>query len=183
MLEKAANLTPDGFEGAFFGFAEQDFELCEDLLDRIEVWAIGRKEDEPCARSPDGSSDSGALVGAEIVHDDNVAGLERWHQQLLDIGTEALAVDRPVDDAGRRDPVVAECREESHRPPMAVRDLSLERDAPSPPAMGTGHVGLRPGLIDEDETGRFDFRLVPSPPSAAARDIRTILLSREHGFF
>jgi hypothetical protein len=25
--------------------------------------------------------------------------------------------------------------------------------------------------------------LVPSPPGAAARDIRTILLSREHGFF
>jgi hypothetical protein len=25
--------------------------------------------------------------------------------------------------------------------------------------------------------------LVPSPPGAAARDVRTILLGREHGFF
>lgn len=176
-------MAPHAFDGAFFGFAEQDFELCEDLLDRIEVRAIGRKEDEPCARSSDGFSDSGALVGAEIVHDDNVAGLERWHQQLLDIGTEALAVDRPVDDAGRSNPVVPERCEEGHRPPMAVRSLSLERDAPSPPTMGTGHVGLRPGLIDEDQTGGFDFRLVPSPPGAATRDIRAILLRREHGFF
>jgi len=29
------------------------FELCKDLLDRIEVGAIGRQEDEPGARSSD----------------------------------------------------------------------------------------------------------------------------------
>ena len=182
-LEKGADAAPDAVDGAFVSLAEQDFKLCEDLLDRVEVGAIGRQEDESGARGADGPSDSVALVGAEIVHDDNVAGLERWHQHLLDIGTEALAVDRAVDDAGRSDPVVPECSEEGHGPPMAVRDLSPEWDAPSPPAMGAGHVGLRPGLIDEDETGRIDFRLVPSPPGAAACDVRTILLGREHGFF
>jgi hypothetical protein len=182
-LEKVSNAMPHTVDGAFFRLAEQDFELCEDLLDRVEVGAIGWQEDEPGARGTDGPPDSLALVGAEIVHDDNVAGLQRWHQQLLDIGSEALTVDRPVDDAGRRDPVVPECREEGHRAPMAVWDLSPERGAPSPPAMGSAHVGLCPGLIDKDETGRIDFRLVPSPPGAAARDVRTILLGREHGFF
>jgi hypothetical protein len=122
-------------------------------------------------------------MGAEIIHHDNVAGLERWHQQLRDIGTEAFAVDRPIDDAGCCDPVVPKCSEEGHRPPVTVGDLSPERNAPPPPAMGAGHVGLRPGLIDEDETGRIDFRLVSSPPGTAARDVRTILLGREHGFF
>jgi hypothetical protein len=78
---------------------------------------------------------------------------------------------------------VPECCEESHRPPMAVRNLSPERRAPSPPTMGAGHVGLCPCLIDEDETGRIDFRLVSSPPGATARDVRTILLGCEHGFF
>ena len=134
MLEKVANSTPDAVDGAFFRLSEQDFELCEDLFDRIEVGTIGWQEDEPGARGTDGPSDSVALVGAKIVHDDNVAGAERWHQQLLDIGTEALTVDRPVDDAGRRDPVVSECREEGHRAPMAVRDLGPERGASSPPA-------------------------------------------------
>ncbi len=124
-----------------------------------------------------------ALVRAEIVHDDNVAGSQRWHQQLLDIGPEALTVDRSVDDAGRRDPVVPEGRKEGHRAPMAVRDLSPEREPTSPPAVGTGHVGLCPRFINEDETGRIDFKLVPLPPGAAAGDIRTILLGREHGFF
>ena len=145
--------------------------------------AVGRQEDQPCARGADRRSDGGSLVRAEIIHDNNVAGLERWHQQLLDIGPEAFAVDRPVDDAGRQDLVVPEYREEGHRPPMAIRNLSPERDAPSPPAMGTGHVGLCPGLINKHETGGVDFRVVPSPPGAAARDIRTVLFGREYGFF
>jgi len=36
---------------------------------------------------------------------------------------------------------------------------------------------------DEDEAGRIDLRLMPSPPGAAARDVRAILLAREDGFF
>jgi hypothetical protein len=109
--------------------------------------------------------------------------MEGRHQHLLDIGAEALAVDRPVDDAGRGDAVMPECRKEGHRAPMAVWNLSPERGPTSPPAMGTGHVGLCPRLIDEDETSRIDFKLVPLPPGPAARNVRSILLGREHGFF
>jgi len=183
VLEKVADPAPDTFNGALLGLAEQDFELCEDLLDRIEVRAIGRQEDEPGARGADSLADSLGLMRAEIVHDDDVARLERWHQHLLDIGTEALTVDWPVDDARRGDAVVPECGEECHRPPVAVRDLSPERGTASPPTMSAGHVGLGPGLVDKDETGRIDFRLVPLPPGAAARDVRAILLGCEHGFF
>ena len=47
------------------------------------------------------------LVRAEVVHDDDVAGLEGWDQHVLHIDAEALAVDRPVDEPGRIDSVVA----------------------------------------------------------------------------
>lgn len=46
-------------DGAFFSLVEQNFELCEDLLDRIEVGAIRRQEDEPGARGTDGPADTG----------------------------------------------------------------------------------------------------------------------------
>jgi hypothetical protein len=46
-----------------------------------------------------------SLVAAEIVDDDDIAGLERRHQYLLDIGEEAFPVDRAVDDARRVDTI------------------------------------------------------------------------------
>ena len=153
------------------------------LRSRIEVGAVRRQEDQPRVDGADSPPDRDPFVGAEIVHNDDIAGLECWHQHLLDIGAEAHAIDWPVDDAGRSDPVVPEGRKEGHRAPMAVRDLSLEWGPTSPPAMGTSHVGLCPRLIDEDETSRIDFKLVPLPPCTAAGDVRAILLGREHGFF
>jgi hypothetical protein len=48
-------------------------------------------------------------VAAEIVDDDDVAGFERRNQDLPEIGQEAFAVDRAVDDAGRIDPVAPPC--------------------------------------------------------------------------
>jgi len=157
--------------------------LRRDLLDRIEVGAVRGQEDEPCIDGANSPADRDPFMGTEIVHHDDIAGLECRHQHLLDIGAEALAIDRPVDDAGRGDAVMPERRKKGHRAPMAVRDLSPEREPTSPPAVGTGHVGLCPRFINEDETGRIDFKLVPLPPGAAAGDIRTILLGREHGFF
>jgi len=108
-------------------------------------------------------------VRAEIVHDDDVAWLQRRHQQRLDIGTEALAVDRAIDDAGRVNPIVPERGEEGHGAPMAVRHASSERDTPPPPGVGANHVGLRPGLIDEDEARRIDLPLGVASTGPGAR--------------
>src|SRR2546426_11694144 len=48
-----------------------------------------------------------ALVAAEIVQNDDVAGTKRGHEDLLDIDPEALAVDRPLEQPRRVDAVVA----------------------------------------------------------------------------
>jgi hypothetical protein len=44
----------------------------EDLFDRIEVWAIGRQEDEMGAGGADRFAGRMALVAAEVVEDDLV---------------------------------------------------------------------------------------------------------------
>jgi hypothetical protein len=49
-----------------------------------------------------------ALVTAEIVHDDDVAFAKLGHEDLLDVGSKALAIDRPVKKPRRVDPVVAQ---------------------------------------------------------------------------
>jgi len=58
-------------------------------------------------------------VTAEIVHDDDIAGAEGWHQELLEISAKVGAVDRAVDDAGRGDAVVAQRRQKEPAPAQA----------------------------------------------------------------
>lgn len=58
---------------AFGRFTHQVFELHEDLLDRVEVGAVGRQEQEPCLCPTDRRPDGEPLVAAQIIHDDDVA--------------------------------------------------------------------------------------------------------------
>ena len=46
----------------------------------------------------DGALDAGDLVGPEIVGHDDVTGRQGRHQDLVDVGAEALAIDRAVED-------------------------------------------------------------------------------------
>ena len=50
--------------GAFGGFAHEVFELCEDLLDRIEIGAVWRQEQELGANAADRLADRGPFVAA-----------------------------------------------------------------------------------------------------------------------
>lgn len=84
------------------------FDLGKGLLDRIEIGGIGRQEPEPGTGRPDELAHERRFVTAEIVHDDDVAGPEHWHELLLDIGAEALAVYRAVEDARSGEPIAAQ---------------------------------------------------------------------------
>ncbi len=182
-MDERADAPPSGLDGALLGVAQQVLELGEDLLDRVEVGAVGRQKEELGASGADRLADGVSLVAAEIVHDHEVSGLERGGQGLLDIGAESLAVDRPVDHARRIDPVVAECSEEGERAPAAMGSLGEQLVAARPPAAQRRHVGLGPGLIDEDEPSWINPALIRLPLQAPSRDRGPILLAGEHGFF
>jgi folate-binding Fe-S cluster repair protein YgfZ len=107
-----------------------------------------------------------ALVAAEIVHDDDVAGLQRRAEHVLDVDQETLAVDRPVEHAGCIDPVVAECGEERQRAPLAERSMRDQRLAARCPTPDRRHVRLRPGLVDEDQAVRIEP--APAMPGMAS---------------
>lgn len=50
-------------------------------------------------------------------------------------------------------------------------------------AMGTGHVGLGPGLVDEDQAGRVDAALMAAPAFALGGDVGPMLLGGVQAFF
>jgi hypothetical protein len=62
-------------------------------------------------------------MAAEIVHDDDVPGLEGRDQHALDTEPEALAVDRTIDEPGRLDAIMPQGGEEGHDLPVAMRSI------------------------------------------------------------
>ena len=134
-----------------------------------------------------GGSDSrpggSAFVASEIVQDDDVARLQLRDEDGLDVAAEDGAVDRPVHDPGRADPVMAERGDEGERTPVAVWGLRVQALAARSPAAQRRQVGLDPGLVEEDQTARVDLGLMPLPALALTRDVGPILLARPQRFF
>ena len=110
-------------------------------------------------------------------------GVQGRDQHLLDIGAEHLGVDRAVEHPGRVDPVVAQGGEESHGVPVPERRFGLHAGAAPSPTPQWGHVGLCPGLINEDKALRVNLSLILLPPYPSARHIGPILFTGQHAFF
>src|ERR1700730_14832180 len=107
-------------------------------------------------------------MAAEIVHDDDVAGFEHWNEQLFNIGAEAFAVDRAVEDARRRELVATQSAEEGQRSPVAMRRKAPQSMPLRPPSGKRGHAGLDPGLVDKHQMPWIETCLPcpPAPPPA-----------------
>ena len=66
---------------------------------------------------------------------------------------------------------------------MAVRPLVDHALAPRRPAVGAGHVGLGPRLVDEDEAVGFGAWLPRTPGRAALLHVRAVLFRRMDRLF
>ena len=84
-------------------------ELGEDLLDRVEIRAVGGQEDQMSANGADGGSGRLALVRAKIVQDHDISLCERGDEHLVDIGCQEIAVDRFIDHPWRIDTIMTKC--------------------------------------------------------------------------
>jgi hypothetical protein len=66
---------------------------------------------------------------------------------------------------------------------VAVRSEAAQPLALRPPTSQWGHVGLDPGLIDEDQALRIETGLPGSPSLTPAGNISACLLKGEQRFF
>ena len=89
-------------------------------------------------------------MAAEIVHDDDVARLQGRYEDLVDVSPKALTVDRAVENPWCGNPVMAQRGHKGRRSPTAVRNFGREPGAAKRPSAQRRHVGLGPGLVDED---------------------------------
>ena len=124
-----------------------------------------------------------ALMAAKIIGDDDVARSEFRDEALADPGGEGITVDRPVQNEGGNDTVVTQPRQEGQGLPVPMRGFPDEPLAASAPASERRHVGLGPSLVDEDQAGRIDRRLMRFPARSPPGDVRPVLYAGKRGFF
>lgn len=72
-VEQCAEAFPDGLDSALGGGAHEVFEFGEDLLDRVQVGAVGWQKQEVGTRRADGFAYGWALVAAKVVHHHHIA--------------------------------------------------------------------------------------------------------------
>ena len=122
-------------------------------------------------------------MGGQIVHDDDVAGFERRHQDLLDIGEEGDLVHRAVECHRGGDAAEAQGADEGGGLPVAVRDRSTAAFASLCPAVHPRHLGRRSRLIDEDQPLGIEIGLGLEPGFALRSYIFAVLLGRVRRLF
>jgi hypothetical protein len=64
-----------------------------------------------------------------------------------------------------------------------VRHLGNQTAAAGTAPVPPGHVGLGPGLVDEDQASRVKPALMLLPPGAPSGDVGAILLAGVQAFF
>ena len=176
-------MAPGVVDGSLLSQAHPVLDFGERLFDRIEVGGVWRQVPEPSTSVADHLTDGDRLVGAEIIHHDDVAGFEHRYELLLDIGAKALTVDRSIEDTGCGEPIAAQRAEESQGAPMSVRGEAAQAFALRPPPSKRRHVGLDPGFIDEDQPSWIEASLPGSPALSPSRDVSARLLKGEQCFF
>ena len=65
-VDDGADCVPQGFDCPLGLAAQQCLELCESVLDRVEVGPVGRQEEERCASRLDRSRTPAALCAGKL---------------------------------------------------------------------------------------------------------------------
>lgn len=163
LIEEFADGFPGLLDRTCRRLPKHSFQLGKGLLDGIEVRAVGREEEQVRACGPDRAPHVWALVAAQIVHHDDITASERRDQEPPHIGQEAAPIDRSVEHAWRGDRVTAQRSNERQRLPVSMRHLVDQAIPHSAATVRPGHVGLDPGLVDEDQPPRVKLVLVRPP--------------------
>ena len=158
-------------------------ELGKDLFDRVQVGRVFWQEEQFGADLTDELANCFAPVAAEVIQDDDITWSKDGQENLLDIGAKAHAIDRPLDEPWRIDPVMAQGRQEGHGLPATVGNLGVKPAATRCPSPQGRHIGPGPGLVDEDQSLSFDATLIFCPLGPPPRDRGSIAFASRHAFF
>ena len=171
----AAECAPERIDGSMGFMPQLGLHFGEDHLDRIEVGAVGRQEQQLSASRFDGAADGGNLMDGKIVHDDDVIHPQRGDEDLLDICDEQLGIDGTVQHVRCDHSVLTYTADEARRLAVTMRHSGDQALADGRPSVRPGHVGLDRSLVEKDQAPWVQAGLAIAPCRPSLSDIRTVL--------
>jgi hypothetical protein len=181
--QRACDELADLVEGARSEGTEERFQFREDLFNGIEIRAVGRQKPEACAHLFDRIADLRLFVHGEVIEDDDITGPQCRRQHLLDVGTEAPVIDRPIEDGRCRDRVGTQGGDDGVRFPVSARRVVVQARAARTPPEAAQQIGRDTALVHKHILTGVVQRQPVAPLSTLRRDVRASLFVGVDGFF
>lgn len=162
---------------------QQGFEFGETQFDRIEIGTVGREKPQRRADGFDGLPRGQTLVHGEVIQDDEVAGRQRRHQRLLDVGEKTRAIERPIKQHRRGHAGDPQGAETGGRVPPPIGRVIDDAFARAAAPVATDQVGAHGRLVEKHQSGRIEARRGRGPRGPRDHDVSAPLFGRAYRFF
>ena len=123
------------------------------------------------------------VMGGQVIHHHDVAGLERRDQDLIEIGQKRVTIHRPIEQAWRGESGNPQRRHERAGLPVMMRCVIVDARAAAAPAVAPQQIRGDPALIEKHEPGGVHRGGEAAPVRPGRRHVGAMLLGRAYGFF
>jgi hypothetical protein len=137
--------------GARLGTTECLLDLGKRFLNRIEVGRVGWKMEDGGPASLNGGAYPRSVVGAEVVHDDELAWSEGRPEDVTYVAHKAVGGHGPIESQAWSDPFERERRDHGHVLATVHRRWCCGPYATRRPGMRRGEAQMASRLVQEDE--------------------------------
>ena len=183
LFEDGFECVADGIKASRVHLLEQTFNLGEDLLDRVEVGAVGGQVEQVHSGAFEAFENTSNFVGRQVIDDDYASRPHFGDQAFLQPLAKDHAGHRAWQQLRGQDAVMRQPCNKGGRHPVPMRGLGKELLAFVTPAMAAGHRRVGAGLINKHEAGKVEAWLCRFPQLPRQCDVRAILFRREYRFF
>jgi len=141
--------------GSLCGFAQMRFDFTEAILDRIEIGRVLRQIAQRCTGRFNCLAHPRYLMRRQIIHDDDIATLERRDKKLPHPFDKCEPVHRSFHHKRCHHAIMSQSGDERDGLPMSMRRIADQPYTTRAATSQPHHVGAGGSLVDKDQSRRI----------------------------